>query len=142
MPDFDKERVEVSVMIDLSGSVGQEEMTDFISEICGIAKAYKDRIDMKLYTHDTEIQSRFKVENGSIEKIKKLTLKGGGGTSFSMPLSQLKKEREKPKLLVWFSDGEGDEIAKKDIICPILWILSKGGDDRLIKNTGQVIKLK
>ena len=145
MPDFDKERIDVSVMIDTSGSIGQEELTDFVSEIVGIAKAYKDRIEMKLYTHDTEIQSEFKVENGSIEKIKQLKIKGGGGTSFIQPLKQLKdktKGNDKPKLLVWLTDGEGDELQKKDLICPILWVLSKNGDERLIKSVGEVIKLK
>lgn len=141
MPDTDKERIEVSIMIDTSGSVGQEELSDFISEIIGIAKAYKNRIEMKLYCHDTKLQASYKVENGSIEKIKKLEIRGGGGTSFITPLNELLKEREKPKLLIWLTDGCGDDIEKKPAF-PILWILSKGGSDELIKSYGEVIHLK
>jgi predicted metal-dependent peptidase len=139
MPGIIKDRIQISVMIDLSGSIGEGELTDFLSEICGITRAYQDRIEMRVYSHDTECYDNGLIVNGNIEKIKKMELKGGGGTSFSQPLEYLKENNINPKCLIWFSDGYGTDFKKPNF--PILWILSKDGSDGLLKNKGQIIKL-
>jgi len=140
MPDMTKEKIDISIMIDLSGSVGKKEMTDFLSEICGIARAYQDRIDMRIFSHDTECYDNGMVRNGNIEKIKTMEIKGGGGTSFSQPIEFLKENNVNPKCLIWLTDGYGDEFDKPQF--PILWILSEGGSDSLLKGNGQVIRLE
>ena len=140
MPGIIKDRIQISVMIDLSGSISEKELTDFLSEICGIARAYQDRIEMRVFSHDTECYDNGLIVNGNIEKIKKMELKGGGGTSFSQPLEYLKENNINPKCLIWFSDGYGTDFQKSNF--PILWILSKDGSDGLLKNKGQIIKLE
>jgi len=135
-----KERIDIVLMIDLSGSIGQKEYADFLSEVIGMAKAYQDRISIRVFSHDTECYDCGLIENGNIEKIKTLQLKGGGGTSFIQPLKYLADKQINPKCLLWFSDGYGDKVEKQPF--PILWILSKGGSDELIKDSGEVIKLR
>ena len=134
-----KEKIEISIMIDLSGSVGEKEMTDFLSEICGMARAYQERITMRIFSHDTECYDNGLVRNGNIKEIMQMEIKGGGGTSFSQPLEYLKENNINPKCLIWFSDGYGTDFEKPNF--PILWILSKDGSDGLLKNKGQIIKL-
>ena len=140
MPNVLKEKIDINIMVDLSGSVGQKEYADFMSEIIGIARAFQDRIDMGVYSHDTEIYDNGLVRNGNIEKLKEMELKGGGGTSFERPLEYFKKNNINPKCLIWLTDGYGDSFDKTNF--PILWILTEGGTDRYIKDKGQVIKLE
>jgi len=145
MPDFDKERIEISIAIDTSGSIGQDELNDFISEIVGIAKAYKDRVEMKLYCHDTKPYEMYKVENGSIEKIKKIKIVGGGGTSHSLVMEQIAKDSRECKLAVFFTDACSDlqEIDFGKYRYAKLFILNKDGDEEQLKGKqAQVIKLK
>ena len=135
-----KEKIELAVMIDLSGSIGQEEYADFISEIIGICKAYQERLTMRIFSHDVDCYDNGIIENGNIESVKKMQLKGGGGTSFETPLKYLKDNNINPKCLIWLTDGYGDSFEKPNF--PILWILTKDGSDELLKDSGQVIKLK
>ncbi len=139
MPHMTKEKIDISIMIDLSGSVGKKEMTDFLSEICGIARAYQEKIDMRIFSHDTECYDNGIVRNGNIKEIMQMEIKGIGGTSFSQPIEYLKEKHINPKCLIWLTDGFGDEFEKPNF--PILWVLSEGGSDELLKGKGQVIEL-
>lgn len=139
-PDFVKEKIDISIMLDLSGSIGDVELSDFMSEVIGIARAYQERISIRVFSFDTECYDCGIVENGNIEQLKKLQIKGGGGTSFSIPLKYLKDNRITPKCLIIFTDGYGDTIKEKPDF-PILWVLSKGGSDELLKDIGEIIKL-
>lgn len=134
MPSFTKERINVVVAIDTSGSIGQEELTDFLSEIVGIAKAYKNRIEMTLITHDCEIKDEYKIENGSIAKIMALKIRGGGGTSHLPIFEKLSKLKE-CEMLISFTDGYSDleEIDFNKYKFRKLFLLSKDGSDEWAK---------
>lgn len=140
MPNILKEKIDVVVMIDLSGSIGKKEMTEFLSEIIALSKAFSQQIDMRLLTHDTKVHNDYKVSNGSIDKIKKLKLCGGGGTDFQEPLNYIEEKRIKPECLIWLTDGYGDKFKKPKY--PIIWILNPNSTDEYIKGTGTIIKLK
>jgi predicted metal-dependent peptidase len=141
MPDTTKERVEISVGIDVSGSIGQDELTDFLSEIVGIARAYREQVKMTLFTHETDIVDEWTIENGSVAKILAMRIKGGGGTSFERPYKTFIKKHPDTKLLVWLTDGFGDEIPKKDLRSDIIWCLCSNSSDKIVKKMGRVIKI-
>jgi len=141
MPDTIKERVEVAVAIDVSGSIGTEELNDFVSEIVGIARAFRNKLKMTLFTHETNMVDEWSIENGSVEKIKQIKIKGGGGTSFITPYDEFMKKHKNTKYLVWLTDGYGDTLSKRTI--PIIWCLSKNSSDEIPKqNGGKIVKLK
>lgn len=142
MADTIKERINVAVMIDVSGSIGGQELQDFISEIVGMARAFRNKIKFTIYTHETDINGKWVVENGSVEKIKQIKIKGGGGTSFIIPYRSLLKQKDKNKVIVWLTDGYGDKIPKSELKNDIIWCLSKNSDDNLIKGLGKIIRLK
>ena len=136
-----KERVEVAVAIDVSGSIGTEELNDFVSEIVGIARAFRNKLKMTLFTHETNMVDEWSIENGSVEKIKQIKIKGGGGTSFITPYDEFMKKHKNTKYLVWLTDGYGDTLSKRTI--PIIWCLSKNSSDEIPKqNGGKIVKLK
>lgn len=142
MPDTTREKVEVAIAIDVSGSIGQEELTDFLSEIVGIARAYRDKITMTLFTHETDIVDEWVVENGNVQKILKLKIRGGGGTSFIQPYRQYVEKHKHNKLLVWLTDGYGDDIPRKELRGDIIWCLCKDSSDHIVKKLGRVIELR
>jgi hypothetical protein len=104
--------------IDTSGSIGQEELTDFLSEIVGMAKGFKDKLNMTLLTHDCIIQNDYSVENGNIAKSfpksfndwlnlkNELVTLSGLKTSASCPRNITKEEEDG----VWFV-GKGHDMS-------------------------------
>jgi predicted metal-dependent peptidase len=134
LPSSLQEKVNVVVVIDVSGSIGQKELVDFVSEIVGISRAYQRRVDMKLITHDAEVHDDYEIKNGNIEKLKKITIHGGGGTEFNCVPQYLKeKYKNTTKCVIWLTDGCGTTIDNKTPY-PILWVLTKDGMDDVIKN--------
>lgn len=140
MPYQTKEMIELAVCVDLSGSIGADEYTDFLSEIIGIARAFQERITIHFYSHDTDGYYCGLVRNGNIEQIKKIQLKGGGGTDFDKPSKFIKEKTPKIKSVIWLTDGYGTELSEK-MPYDILWVLDKNGSDEIIKKYGKVIKL-
>jgi hypothetical protein len=146
-PSYLKERVEVLVAIDTSGSIGQTELTEFISEVVGLAKAYQDRIEMRLLTHDVDVQNDYLLENGVTQKVQQLKIKGGGGTSHFPILEHIKKKYKDTKLAIFLTDGCSDlqNINLRDYPFRKLIILNKYGLDAKqlqLNDDTKVIKLK
>jgi predicted metal-dependent peptidase len=141
MPSVLKEKLDISVLIDVSGSVGQEELTDFLSEIVGIANAFKDRISMRILTHECEILDDYYVDDANMGNILELKIKGGGGTSFNPSLDYINEKHPETKLLVWLTDGYAEKIEEDKVTFDLLWVLSNGGNEDSIKHIGKIMKL-
>ena len=138
LPSVKKEKIDVCVCIDVSGSIGKEELTDFVGEIIGMAKAYQGCIGMTLITHECEVVDRWDINNGNINEIKKIKIKGGGGTSFNPVAKWINENIPRNKAVIWLSDGYGDTITEKTNY-PIIWVLTKDGSDELMKDRKQDI---
>jgi len=140
LPNILREKVEVVIAIDTSGSIGKKELTDFISEIVGLARAYHN-IDMKIITHDCEIYDTLEVSNGSINKIKQIQIKGGGGTSHKVVFDYVKEKHRQTKMLICLTDGESDinELNFRDYSFSKVFVLTDGGYDGQIKDTNSVL---
>jgi len=142
IPDLLKEKVDITIGIDLSGSIGQEELNDFLSEIVGIAKAFQEQIDMRLITHEVDVNDDYEIKNGSIEKIKQLKIKGGGGTSHKTIFDYIKDNVRGCKCVIFFTDGESDieEIDFGQYPFSKVFVISKNGRAKQWDNC-QIIKL-
>lgn len=141
MPSILKEKLDISVLIDVSGSIGQEELTDFLSEIVGIANTFKDRISMRILTHECEILNDYYVDDANMDNILSLKIEGGGGTSFNPAIDYINEKHPDTKLLVWLTDGYGEMVEEKNVTFDLLWVLSKGGSDDCIKHIGKIMRL-
>lgn len=146
MPNTIKDFVDVIVAVDTSGSIGQKELEDFLSEIIGIAKSFSNRVKMRLLTHDTKVWDDWLVQNGNIEKIKALKIRGGGGTSHKEVFDYCENNIRDTKLLIAFTDGDSDleEIDTGKYRFDKLFVISVDGHDRQLeeKNDCHIIKLK
>ena len=117
--------------IDTSGSVSNEELTEFMNEIHHI---YKAGVDITMVQCDTSIRS--------IEQYKgkhEMNVTGRGGTEFDPVLDYYNANQKKYTSLVYFTDGECYTSVKPK--GRVLWVLS----ERSYMNEdlpGQVIKLE
>lgn len=125
-----KMRQKMLVAIDTSGSVSNDELTEFMNEIHHLHKA---GVDITIMQCDTKINS-IEDYKGKFE----LKVSGRGGTSFDPVLEYYMQHKEYTSL-IYFTDGECNTNLKpnKDI----LWVLSERSE---LNNSlpGKVIKLE
>ena len=117
--------------IDTSGSVSNDELTEFMSEIHHI---YKAGVDITIVQCDTHIRS-IDPYRGKNE----LKVHGRGGTYFDPVLEYYNENTKKYTSLVYFTDGECNTHVKPK--GNVLWVLS----ERSSMNNdlpGKVIKLE
>ena len=145
LPSTLKERIEVLISIDTSGSIGKEELTAFLSEIIGISKAYKEKLSMRLLCQDVDVHSDLLVENGNIEKIKNFELKGFGGTSHKVVFDYIKDRYKNTKVVIFLTDGYSDlnSINFNEYSFNKIFVINKNGtDEQLLGKNCVTIKLK
>ncbi len=140
LPSVKKENVDVRIVIDLSGSISEKDMKDFLTEIVGMSKAFKDRINMEIITHETEPSEPIEVNRANEEKILNIKFKGGGGTEALPTIKYLNKKNN--SLVIWLTDGYFETVTRDDINFKVLWVLTKDGTDESIKDTGRVLTLE
>lgn len=141
LPSVKKESIEIVVAIDTSGSIGQEELTQFTSEIVSISKVVNN-LKMIVYQIDAEIQDKLEVKNGNLKKILNMKMKGGGGTDFIPVFDKMKADHKNMKLLIYFTDGYGDFPKQKRFNFDTLWCLTKDSIDKESVPFGKALKLE
>jgi predicted metal-dependent peptidase len=114
-----KHRQKLLVAIDTSGSVADEELTEFFAEIYHI---WRNGASIRIIECDAEIGNNYDY-NGKQPQ----TVSGRGGTDFNPPIYYANDEY-KPNGIVYFTDGQAPapDIAAR---APILWLISSGGID-------------
>jgi predicted metal-dependent peptidase len=121
LPSLKSTHIDLVVALDTSGSITDEEMNEFISEVNAIKGSLGARIT--LLACDEAL-----AEDGPwvFEAWEELRLPqkfpGGGGTRFT-PVFEWTQARDRPPdLLVYFTDAEG-EFPKEEPPYPTLWLV-------------------
>ncbi len=135
MPNILKEQIDICICCDVSGSIGNTELQDFLSEVIGMARAYQERIKMRILTHEVKINDDYEISNGNIEKIKELKIHGGGGTSHKQPFNFIRENIRDCKAVVFLTDGYSDlnSINFEEYPFEKIFVISKQGDDSQLK---------
>jgi len=115
--DLSDTKAQVAVGIDTSGSISDDDIKQFLSEILGILNT-RNVSSVRCMTCDAQVHEDEIVKIASDIPIK---ISGRGGTNFN-PVFELLEET-KPQLLVYITDGEGD-YPKEAPSYPVLWVLS------------------
>lgn len=139
MPSVLRESIEIVVSLDTSGSISKKELTEFLTEINGIAKSFNN-LNMKLIVCDSEIKDVYTIGNGHDKEISKLKIRGGGGTSHIPVYDYVKAEIPNTRLLINFTDGWTDYPKYEEV--KTLWVICKDGVREENMSWGEVIKLK
>jgi len=141
LPSVKREEIEITAIVDTSGSVDDATLKEFVGEIISIAKSFNN-LKLRLLSADTKVQADYEVANGNIDKIKNLNYKGGGGTNYNNPLKYVEEKYPNTKLVVYLGDGYCDGKVKDEFSFNLIWLLCKGGTDEYIKDSGMVMKIE
>ena len=98
------ETIDVAIAIDMSGSIGDEDATTFLSEIKGIMDQYTD-FAIDLWCFDTEIYNHQRITHDNGDDLLTYEPKGGGGTDFEANFNYMKDIGLTPKKFIMFTDG-------------------------------------
>jgi predicted metal-dependent peptidase len=115
------EEVDITVALDTSGSIGNEEIKIFLGEVQGIMDSFSG-YKIKVFCFDTGVHAPAEYTSENLESITEYVPKGGGGTDFDCIFEYLKEEGQTPNRLIVFTDmmpfgswGDGD-------YCDTTWI--------------------
>ena len=124
-PSLRSSQINVAVGMDISGSVDDKEMNEFLSEIDAIKGNMRARIT--LLPCDASLAEGAPWIFEPWEEINlPETFKGGGGTDFNPVFEWLDDQDQNPDLLVYFTDCKGT-FPKVLPSYPVIWLV-KGKD--------------
>jgi predicted metal-dependent peptidase len=130
LPTLVGERVgHIVIGIDTSGSIGVKELSDFLSEVKGIADEVRpEKVDLLYW--DSEVAGHEEYDEYSVANIVSSTKpRGGGGTSPSCVTAYLKDKGIKPECVIMLTDGHVGDDWGGEWPCPVLWTIVAGNTD-------------
>ena len=133
------ETIDVSIAIDMSGSISDAMAKDFLSEVKGIMDEYVD-FKLDLWCFDTQVYGYHQFTGDTAEDIMSYECKGGGGTDFDVNFSFMKNEGIEPKKFIMFTDGYPCGSWGDEEYCDTLFIVH--GNDSIVSPFGQTAYYK
>jgi len=114
--------IDIAIAMDMSGSIGDAQGRDFLSEVKGIMESF-DQYRIHLFTFDTQCYNAQQFNSENLDEITEYELQGGGGTDFDAVFNYLKEEQIEPKRLVVFTDGYPWGSWGDENYCDTVWII-------------------
>jgi predicted metal-dependent peptidase len=111
-----RHRRRLLVVIDTSGSIGQEDFAAFFNEIFHLWRA---GASVEIIEADTQVYHQYPYRGTAPEAVS-----GRGGTDFNAALEQANRIR--PDGLIFFTDGYADQPRVRPRI-PVLWVITPRG---------------
>ena len=93
----------IAIIIDTSGSVQDKEITEFLSEVDGIASANGIAQGITVIPCDSQVGAVQKIR--SISGIADIKLSGGGGTDLRVGIAAAESLKPQPKIVIVLTDG-------------------------------------
>lgn len=131
---MNEETIDISVAIDMSGSISNKQAQDFLSEVKGIMDEYKD-FKLKLWCFDTEVYNFREFTGDSSDEIMDYQVAGGGGTDFEVNWGFMKSENIEPKKFIMFTDGYPCGSWGDEDYCDTLFVVH--GNETIVAPFGQ-----
>ncbi len=113
----------IALLVDTSGSISQQDLNEFASEMHGILTAYKTEL-MVIYV-DAAVQGVEFIASDDTEV--NLELKGGGGTDYRPGYDWLHEQGHMPTAAVYLTDGYCNSFPDEPDF-PTLWALTQKSD--------------
>ncbi len=120
-PSLRSAQLDILIALDISGSISDKEINEFISEVDAIKSQLRARVT--LHACDSKL-----AEGGPwlFEPWEEFTMprkfKGGGGTSFKPVIEWVEDQDKAPDLVVYFTDAQG-EFSKQEPNFPVVWLV-------------------
>lgn len=101
---YSEDHVEFSLAIDTSGSISQDMLREFVSEVRGIVDTYSS-FEIHIWCFDTKIYNHQCFTQDNIDEMDYYEIKGGGGTDFEVNWEFMKEIDHVPNCMCILSDG-------------------------------------
>jgi predicted metal-dependent peptidase len=121
LPSLRSAHIDVVIVLDTSGSIDDDEMREFVSEVDAIKGQLGARITL-LACDDHLAEGAPWIFEPWEQLAVPEKLQGRGGTRFTPPIEWAEKQDRRPDLLVYFTDAEG-EFPKREPAFPVLWLV-------------------
>ena len=121
LPGLRSQHIDLVVALDTSGSISDEEMREFVSEV----NAIKGQVGARITLHACDERL---AQDGpwTFEPWEEIDLPphwhGGGGTRFTPVFEWAENLDRPPNLLLYFTDAKG-EFPKREPSFPVLWLV-------------------
>ncbi len=140
MPSGISEQVgELVIAIDTSGSVGQQELTAFLSEVKGVCDTVKPDKLRLLYWGSNVVGDEAYDMHELDNLVKSTKPMGGGGTDVNCVTQYMTDEGIKPQACIVLTDGYLYS-GWGDWTCPVLWAILDNRD--AVPDEGKVVHIK
>ena len=125
-----QDTIDICVSIDMSGSIGDDQAKDFLSEIKGIMDEYKD-YKIKVWCFDTAVYNEedFTADGG--RDLSEYKVLGGGGTDFMVNWTYMKDNDIQPKKFIMFTDGYAWDSWGDSEYCETIFIIHSNHNKNL-----------
>lgn len=135
-------QVNIGIGIDTSGSIGQDELNDFlahISKICGSFKSYQVKVwDFSTQVHTDSVKTYTKA---NITTLSSHPIKSYGGTDIKSNFDYVEKEKLNLDSLILMTDGYDDLSDIHFNRCPVIWAITENENFDMPKGIAKEIKL-
>jgi predicted metal-dependent peptidase len=128
------ETIDICVSIDMSGSIGDDQAKDFLSEIKGIMEEYKD-FKIKVWCFDTQVYNEQDFDGYNMDNFLDYEPMGGGGTEFDANWEYMKEHNITPKKFIMFTDGYPWGSWGDENYCDTVFIIH--GNDTIVPPFGE-----
>tara|TARA_Y100000385_G_C13098550_1_gene642899 strand:+ start:643 stop:1950 length:1308 start_codon:yes stop_codon:yes gene_type:complete len=125
-----QDTIDLCIAIDMSGSIGDIQGRDFLSEIKGIMDEFPD-YKITVWCFDTKVYNEedFTADGG--ENLEEYELMGGGGTDFMCNWTYMRENDIQPKKFLMFTDGYAWDSWGEDDYCDTVFIIHSNRDKTL-----------
>ena len=123
------EEIDVTIAIDMSGSISDSQAQQFLGEIAGMMDSF-DGYKVHVFCFDTDTYNPKDYDSENMESIAEYEPMGGGGTDFDCIFDYLRTNAISPKRLVVFTDGYPCGSWGDKDYCDTTWIIHGDPDPR------------
>ena len=120
-PSLRSAQVNVTVVLDVSGSMSDEELREFVSEVDAIKAQMRARIVLHACDVQLAAGGPWLFEPWDDMQLPQ-DITGGGGTRFIPVFDWLASQDQAPDLLIYFTDAQG-EFPTQEPHFPVLWLV-------------------
>jgi len=121
LPSLRSSQVDVTIVLDTSGSISDDEVNEFISEVDAIKGQMRARISLLACDDHVSANAPWTFEPWDTFDVPD-DMMGGGGTDFRPAFEYVQHQGKQPDLLIYFTDAEG-EFPGHEPAYPVIWLV-------------------
>ena len=121
LPSLRSHHLELTVVLDTSGSVSEAEFNEFLAEVNAIKGQMQARVTLLACDMALAPAGPWVIEPWEELKLPQ-QFAGGGGTDFRPAFAWIARQDRQPDVLVYFTDAQG-EFPAREPECPVLWLV-------------------